>query len=280
MPSTQRARRLSRPSVTRQVYCQPVSDAERATSFGSVAGQYDAFRPGPPAEAVKWLFPQGAGTVVDLGAGTGALTRRLIGVASEVIAVEPDADMRSFLAGAVPGVTILEGRGEQMPLDDASVDAVVASSSWHWVDPATGFAEVARVLRPGGLLAAMWTGPAPEGAFLSQAQAALAGRESNPVLEGTLSGTLVGGAGRMVVPEGTAFGPPEHRRFTWVVPLNADQLIGLLGTMSWVIAMGPSERDDLLATARRLLREVLGVDGEVTVDVDFSSEAYRTFRDA
>ena len=109
--------------------------AERAGSFGAVASQYERYRPGPPAAAVEWIIPSRVGRVVDLGAGTGALTRVLVERADEVVAVEPDDRMRSVLADELPAIPAVNGRGESMPLPDDCVDAVVASSSWHWMEP-------------------------------------------------------------------------------------------------------------------------------------------------
>src|SRR5438876_5171002 len=71
------------------------------------------------------------------------------------------------------------------------------------------------------------------------------------------------------IPAGVPFAQPEHEVFTWDVALNADELIGLLGTLSWIITMADETRTQVLAEARRLLGELLGVEGDVTVDVAF-----------
>src|SRR3974390_3274028 len=147
--------------------------AQRAASFGGVASHYERYRPGPSSAAVDWLLPARVGRVVDLGAGTGALTRILVDRADEVVAVEPDDRMRAVLEESVNGARVGKGTGESMPLPDGGVDAVLASSSWHWVDPERALPEVARVLVPGGILGAIWSGPDPEGAFLAQAQSLL-----------------------------------------------------------------------------------------------------------
>src|ERR1700733_7612673 len=144
--------------------------AARASSFGGAATLYERYRPGPPVEAVEWVLPERVGRVVDLGAGTGALTRLLIGRADEVVAVEPDDRMRAVLTASVPGVRAVAGRGESIPLPDASADAVLASSSWHWMDPVPTLLEVSRVLVPGGTLAAIWSGPDPETGLINQAR--------------------------------------------------------------------------------------------------------------
>jgi SAM-dependent methyltransferase len=271
----------------------PEEKGKRANVFGEVATTYERFRPGPPAAAVDWLLPTHLARVVDLGAGTGALTRLLVGRADEVVAVEPDDRMRAVLTAEVPTARAVSGRGESMPLPDRCADAVLASSSWHWMDPIPALHEVGRVLVPGGVLGAVWSGPDPEGPFIAQARALLAGRgagEGTPApaddegdqLPTDLTGLILGDALRpmsiLEIPPGVPFDPPDHQVFTWDIALDADELIGLLGTLSWVITMAPEDRDRLFAEARRLLRDLLGIEGEVTVDVAFRAEAWRSRR--
>ena len=259
--------------------------AERSGSFGKVASHYDRFRPGPSAAAVDWLLPKHVERVVDLGAGTGALTRLLIQRADEVVGVEPDDRMRSVLVQEVPDAKAVPGRGEAIPLPDGSADAVLASSSWHWMDPIPTLNEVGRILKPNGPLGAIWTGPDPDGPFMAQAQALLAEQSDahdGDLRSGSLSGLILGDALRPVstleIPEGVPFHQPEHRDFTWDVSLDADELIGLLGTLSWVITMPEEAKDALFAEARRLLRELLGIEGDVTVDIAFRSDVWRAVR--
>jgi SAM-dependent methyltransferase len=132
-------------------------EEEKATSFGGVAESYDRVRPGPAPEALDWLVPDGCEVAVDLAAGTGLFTRELLGRASRVVAVEPDARMREVLARRSPEVDVREGWGEAMPLPEASADAVFVSTAWHWLDPARAVPEIARVLHPGGRLGVIWT---------------------------------------------------------------------------------------------------------------------------
>jgi SAM-dependent methyltransferase len=267
----------------------PEVKAERAGSFGEVASEYERFRPGPPAEAVAWAVPGHVPRIVDLGAGTGALTRLLVDRADDVVAIEPDERMRSVLVASVPGVRAVDGRGESIPLADACADAVLASSSWHWMDPVPTLHEVGRILVPGGTLAALWSGPDPEGTFFVRAQALLTERAE----EETTAGDRAGSDGRLTdhilsdalrpastlqIPDGVPFDQPEHHLFRWDVDLNADELIGLLGTLSWIITMPEETRRSVMAEARRLLSELLGIEGEVTVDVSFRSDVWRSRR--
>ena len=121
------------------------------------------------------MGPAGAGgAAVDLGAGTGALTRLLVGRADEVVAVEPDDRMRAVLAEAVPGARAVAGRGEAIPLPDDSADAVLASSSWHWMETVPTLREIARVLVPGGSCPPCGRAPIPTPGLVAQAQALLA----------------------------------------------------------------------------------------------------------
>jgi hypothetical protein len=99
-----------------------------------------------------------------------------------------------------------------------------------------------------------------------------------------VTGLILGDALRpmstLEIPEGVPFGKPEHESFTWDVALNADELIGLLGTLSWIITMREETRSAVFKEARRLLRDLLGIEGDVTADVAFRSDAWRSVRRA
>jgi SAM-dependent methyltransferase len=256
--------------------------AVRSRSFGAVASHYERYRPGPSEDAVAWILPESVGTVVDLGAGTGALSRLLVPHADHVVAVEPDSRMRAVLAEQVPGVTAVDGQGEAVPLEDGSADAVLASSSWHWMDPVAALGEIHRVLIPGGVLGVMWTGPDRAGPFMDRVRALLGyGVEAvEEVPEAAqLRETLGDDLGRveyvLEIPPGLPFTEPEYRTLVWDMGMTADELIGLLGTMSWIITMEPAKRDEVLEIARMLLRDRLGAEGESTVDVTFRCDAFR-----
>jgi SAM-dependent methyltransferase len=269
--------------------------AARAGSFGEAANHYDNFRPGPPEAALDWILQgRAVSAVVDLGAGTGACTKMLLTRADQVTAVEPDDRMRAVLSAALPQANAVDGRGEAIPLPDASVDAVFASSSWHWMDPVPTLLEVGRVLRPGGTLGVVWSGPDPEGPFVQQARALLESQPADPssdkshateaATDESLADLVLADADRptstLEIPTDSdiPFDQPGHEVFTWDVALTADDLIGLLGTFSWIILMPEEARTRVLTEARRLLKEVLGIEGPVTVDVRYRAEAWRAQR--
>ena len=129
---------------------------EASRGFGQGAAAYERGRPGYPAEAIRWLVADlrldPGRTVLDVGAGTGKLTRELVSSGATVVAVEPVPAMRAVLEQAVPAARALEGTAEALPIADASVDAIVAGSAFHWFDGPAAVAEFHRVLRAGGRL--------------------------------------------------------------------------------------------------------------------------------
>lgn len=138
---------------------------ERSLSFGSQAAAYERGRPSYPPEAIDWLLTSASSLetpdrpvrdVLDLGAGTGKLTSRLVERGLDVVAVDPIPELLDLLRAALPDTPALLGTAEQIPLPDNSVDAVLVAQAWHWFDPARAVAEVARVLRPGGRLGLLW----------------------------------------------------------------------------------------------------------------------------
>src|SRR2546421_7759509 len=125
----------------------------RGLSFGPAADLYDQVRPSYPQQALVWALGEAPRKVVDLGAGTGILTRVIRALGHEVLPVEPDEAMRARLAASTPGTTPLAGRAEAIPAPDGSVDAVMAGQAYHWFDRDPAHREIARVLRPGGVFA-------------------------------------------------------------------------------------------------------------------------------
>jgi SAM-dependent methyltransferase len=132
-------------------------------AFGRTAREYELGRPGWPEELLDRVIAElGLGPeaeVLDLGAGTGKLTRELVPRFARILAVEPDDAMRAVLQEVVPGAEALAGRGEAIPLPDGRVDAVFSAEAFHWFAGEESIAEIARVLRPGGALVIFWNIP-------------------------------------------------------------------------------------------------------------------------
>lgn len=131
-------------------------DGRLVRAFGELAEVYDRVRPDYPEQAVPWLTGPGRLSVIELGAGTGKLTRALVAAGHDVLAVEPAPEMITVLQERVPGVRSAVATAEAIPAPSRSADVVVCGHSYHWFDHAEALPEIARVLRPGGRLAVAW----------------------------------------------------------------------------------------------------------------------------
>ncbi|MGI8666914.1 MAG: class I SAM-dependent methyltransferase [Jatrophihabitans sp.] len=217
-----------------------------ARSFGAVAERYARVRPDYPTMAIDFAL---AGLdrprlVLDLGAGTGKLTAALVPRAGEVVAVEPDAAMRSVLAELVPQARVLAGSAERIPLPDGSVDAVLVGQAFHWfARPATD-RELARVLRPGGALGLIWNYPdrSPEWVPKLYQATREAGRPVNsPELEPLAADW---------------FTDPAEQHYSWQHELpGPDGLRELVHTWSWVITRSEAERTAIDRRLRVLISQ-------------------------
>lgn len=242
----------------------------RATSFGQVADDYDRLRPGPTEESLDWLVPPGCRVAVDLAAGTGLFTRALRGRAEQVIAVEPDDRMRAVLAARSPGVRAVAGRGEAIPLPDASADAVFVSSAWHWLDHDLAVPEIARVLRDGGRLGVIWTSRDRRTDWVADLDG---GRRLVAVQR-------EGGPRRRpheaTLPEGAPFGNVASQAFTSVRTMTVEDAVGWIGTYSAIFNAPQEEQAAWLAHARDgLLRRA---DDHGMVDIPLRSTCWRADR--
>ena len=135
--------------------------ADRARSFGAVAADYAAWRPGYPAEIVAFLAGGAAGhdrprRILDLGAGTGALTGLLVAAGHDIVAADVSADMLAELSVRLPDVPTVVAGAESVPLPDGDRDVVVAAQPAHWFDPDAASREFLRLLAPGGAVGFVW----------------------------------------------------------------------------------------------------------------------------
>jgi SAM-dependent methyltransferase len=247
----------------------------RARSFGEIAADYDRLRPAPPAEALDWLLPPAAAQVVELGAGTGILTRLLTGRVEHVQAIEPDARMREVLSARSGGAAVVAASAESLPVPDGSADAVIASSAWHWMDEALAVPEVARVLRPGGYFSLLWCGPNRRVDWMRALWAG--GQDLTPEEAAALD------AGRkerhrVDLGSGGLFSEPETRLMEWHTPMSPEALVGLAGTYSAVITMEPSARDDYLTSLRRYIGASRDLAGKPTIEVPMRCLCWRATR--
>jgi SAM-dependent methyltransferase len=238
-----------------------------------VAGEYDRLRPGPSPEALDWLLPPDATDVLEIGAGTGILTRLLIDRVPHVTAVEPDERMRAVLT-MTSGVEVLAGWAEALPVADASVNAVIAASAWHWVDEERAVPEVARVLRPGGRLALVWSGPDRSVDWMRSLWAGgveLNADEKVVVDQQRRRRHMV----NVDLGGRSPFEAPETTLLRWTRPMSKADLVALATTYSSVITMDDEAREDHLRAMTRYLDGINEFANDDSLDVPMRAYCWR-----
>ncbi|MDF0512956.1 class I SAM-dependent methyltransferase [Agromyces sp. H3Y2-19a] len=233
-----------------------------ARSFGSAASVYHAARPGYPAEAVAWLVGD-AKRVLDLGAGTGKLTQALVELDREVIAVDPVEEMLDELEIAVPGVPRILGTAEDIPIEDDAVDAVVVGQAWHWFIPERAVPEIARVLRPDGVLGLVWNSRDTSVGWL---------REAGEIMQERHDAS----AGfEEYVRIGAPFGPIEEHTVAWAARMSRDGFLDLVRSRSTFITAGAAEQADTIAKLEELLARHPDLVGRDELEVPYLTRCFR-----
>ena len=219
---------------------------------------YELGRPGWPPGVVD---PPGLPTttsVLDLGAGTGKLTRLLVSVFGRVVAVEPAEAMRRVLVSLCPEAEVLAGTAQEIPLTDGSVDAVFAAEAFHWFDDVHGLAEIARVLRPRGALVLMWNLPAgPWEPSIANVEQLLHERGPKPGEVSydplDLAGPGVASGEWQLVFADSPFEPLREARWPNPQTLDRDGLVAFFASMGWFADLPDDVRLPLLDEVRSLL---------------------------
>jgi SAM-dependent methyltransferase len=218
---------------------------EAARGFSAGADAYVRGRPSYPTEAIDLVVRElglAAGRrALDLGAGTGKFTELLLGSGAEVVALEPVGEMRAKLVAALPEATALDGTSEAIPLDDGSVDGVIAAQAFHWFDPGRAVPEIIRVLRPGGGLALVWNQRDEAVPWVAEMSKVTEWNVQAPYQRGTDWAAVVAGAGRDRIT------PLQLHTFPYEQLVDREMLLDRVRSISY-LAAGPSERlDNVLA---------------------------------
>jgi SAM-dependent methyltransferase len=213
---------------------------------------------------VRWLVGEGPWDIVDLGAGTGKLTRSLVALGHRVIAVEPLSEMIAHLRAAVPGVTVVEGGAEAIPLEAATADVVTAAQAFHWFDHGPALREIARVLRPGGSIALVWNTRDDREPWVAQLSDEVMGRET--VEQRDLA---------TPVEESGLFAEIEQASFSYLQRVDRQTLIDLVVSRSYCAMLSPQERVPVLARVERIFDEHAVED---MLELPYVTECFRAKR--
>jgi len=233
------------------------------TSLAEVAGAYERGRPGYPEGAVRWLTGDEPRDVVDLGAGTGKLTRALVALGHRVTAIEPLPEMLELLPAEAPGAFAILGSAEIIPLPDSHADVVTCAQSFHWFDHAVALPEIARVLRPGGRLALVWNSRDDRDVRMARLSEIIGNETVTPdIVYPPIDGSGV-------------FGPVEAAEFTFEQTVDRERLLDLVLSRSYCAKLPPAEREPILLAVGRLYDETAGPDG---VRLPYVTECFRADR--
>ncbi len=246
-----------------------------AAGFGAMGALYERVRPDYPRAAVEILVRElgiARGTVVvDVGAGTGKLTRSLTPTGATVIAVEPLADMRERLIQTAPRAVPFDGTAEAMPLRDGSADAIVCAQAFHWFDGPRALAEFHRVLKPGGGVGLMWNVRDTRVDWVARLEKIIASVEPERPDHQT-------GKWRAAWDATELFAPLDLRTVTNSQVLSSEGVVERVASVSSVAVLAPPERDAIFARVRDLLAahpETLGRD---EVELPYRTEVYLSRR--
>jgi ubiquinone/menaquinone biosynthesis C-methylase UbiE len=235
-----------------------VSSDRYRLSFDTVADAYERGRPPYARAALAWIAERlDLSRVLDLGAGTGKLTRQLVALGAEVVAVEPGAEMRAVFQRLLPDVEILAGSAEAIPLPAASVDAVTAGEAFHWFRTEQALAEIHRVLRPHGGVALLWKPWDEEDPVLRAVNAIVRERSQRPLPEDWRKRF-----------DPALFGPIVEAAFREPCELTADQLVDWVASTSTIATASAADRAAVESEVRAVVgsgRIVVSVPTEVAV---------------
>jgi len=243
-----------------------------ATGFDSAADAYERARPSYPPDAVAWLAEQlrlGPGRrLVDLAAGTGKLTRLLTPTGAATTAIEPVEGMRRVLAAALPAVPVVAGTAEALPLADASVDAVTVAQAFHWFDAEAAFAELARVIPPGGGVGLIWNARDRSVDWVDQLWTIMDRIERRAPWRDhdRWSDVALG--------ERAGFGPLRAATFWHTQRVTPDQIRDRIASVSHVAALPEADRQVVLDEITAVLATHPATAGRSELDIPYRVDAY------
>ena len=244
-----------------------------AKGFAAGADAYERGRPEYSPEAVERLIGELAigaeSRVLDLAAGTGKLTRQLVGMGAELVAVEPVAEMRAKLQAVLPGVEAVEGTAEAIPLPNHSVDAVVVGQAFHWFDGTRAVSEIRRVLKPDGALGLIWQARELSRPWIEKLDAIIDRADDGHPRFRTMEW-------REAFDRTALMAPLESATFRTVQRGSPETIVDRVASISYIAATSEGRRTAVLDEVRDLMATDEDTAGADVVELPYTAHVYWT----
>jgi SAM-dependent methyltransferase len=229
--------------------------------FERAVADYERGRPDFPDAAIAFLDDRlrlaPGRTLLELGAGTGKLTRLLEPSGVRIIAIEPLAAMREALSSKLPDVEVLDAVAEDLPLEDGAAQAAVAAQAFHWFDGERALAELARVFEPASPIALVWNVRDESIAWIRELTALIEPYRGDTPSHRSLRW-------RAAFDASDVFLLPERTSFAYLHDTTRERIVARVVSISFIATLPPEERERVASAVRRIVP---------TDDVAF---AYRT----
>jgi SAM-dependent methyltransferase len=242
-----------------------------AEGFQKAPEVYESGRPDFPPEAIRYLAKHlsidSASHVLELGAGTGKLTRLLVPLGCHITAVEPVEGMRRKFASLLPEVFLMAGTAESLPLEAETVDVVLVATAFHWFDYAKALVEIHRVLKPGGWLGLLWNVRDESAPWVAQLAKIIEPYEGDTPRYKTFQW-------KKVFDETVLFTPLQKTEFPFIQMGNIQTVLDRTRSVSFVAALKPIEQEKVLDAVRQMLEIDYGVKPQAVLDIPYRTDLF------
>lgn len=253
----------------------PRIDRTASIGFERAAAAYERGRPEYPEAAIRRLVEAlrigKESRVVELGAGTGKLTRAVARTGAEIVAVEPVDAMRRKLSAIVPQVSVLDGTAEAIPLSDSSVDAVIVAQAFHWFRVGRALAEIHRVLKPNGGVGLIWNVRDESVDWVRRLTAIIEPHETGVPQYRSMEWKREFDAAGGFSPLQTAQEAHDHC-------VTADEIVDRVASISFIAALSEPARRAVLDEVRELVRTHRETRNRPQIDLPYRTDLYWCWR--
>lgn len=242
-----------------------------AVGFDRAGDSYERGRPEYPQEAIDFLIEtlqiSPTSFVLDLGAGTGKFTKLLNRSKATVIAVEPVEGMIRKFQSLYPDIKVLKGSAEDIPLENNTVDAVIAAQAFHWFNGPSALKEIHRVLKPNGKLGLIWNVRDESISWIAELTKIIDPHEGGAPRFKTMSW-------KKAFDETKLFSELRLQHFSYIQKGTVETIVDRVGSISFISALPEHQRSDVLTQVRDLVRHHPDTKGQLEIKFPYRTDVY------